>query len=208
MAPHVPAASDGDGARRWFIESMDRVNRAIQGTNDLEQMMSNVLDAALSIFVCDRAWLVYPCDPDALSADLVMQRTRPEFPGLFSVGVALPMDAETAGVHRIVRTSSGPVRFGPGGHHPLPAAMAKSLGIQSRIVMALYPKGDQPYLFGLSQCSYPRVWTSPDEQLFEEIGRRLTDALTSLTIFRRLRESERRYRSIFENTGVTIWEQD
>ena len=29
-------------ARRWFIESMDRVNRAIQGTNDPERMMSDV----------------------------------------------------------------------------------------------------------------------------------------------------------------------
>ena len=38
----------------WFLESMDQVNRAIQGTNDLEQMMSDVLDAVLSIFNCDR----------------------------------------------------------------------------------------------------------------------------------------------------------
>src|SRR5207245_114683 len=73
-------------ARRWFIESMDRVNLAIQGTSDLEQMMSDVLDAALSIFDCDRAWLVCPCDQEAPSHVLKMQRTRPEFPGLFGVG--------------------------------------------------------------------------------------------------------------------------
>ncbi len=30
-----------------FLESMDRVNRAIQGTGDLEQMMNGVLDAVL-----------------------------------------------------------------------------------------------------------------------------------------------------------------
>jgi len=195
-------------ARRWFVESMDRVNRAIQGTSDLEQMMSDVLDAALSIFDCDRAWLVYPCDPEAPSHVLKMQRTRPEFPGLFGVGVEVPVDAETASVLRTVRASSGPVPFGPGSHHSLPAMMAKRLGIQSRIVMALYPKGDQPYMFGLSQCSSPRVWTPAEERLFEEIGRRLTDALTGLSIFRSLRESERRYRYIFESTGVSIWEED
>ena len=194
--------------RRWFVESMDRVNRAIQGTNDLEQMMSDVLDAALSIFDCDRAWLVYPCDPEALSHGVKMQRTRPEYPGLFGVGDEVPMDPETAGVLRTVRASSGPVRFGPGSQHPLPAEMAKRLGIQSRIVMALYPKGDQPYMFGLSQCSYPRIWTPQEERLFQEIGRRLTDALTSLSIFRSLRESEKRYRHIFESTGVSIWEED
>ncbi len=194
--------------RRWIVESMDRVNRAIQGTNDLEQMMSDVLDAALSIFDCDRAWLVYPCDPEALSHGVKMQRTRPEYPGLFGVGVELPVDPEAAGVLRTVRASSGPVRFGPGSPHPLPAEMAKRLGIQSRIVMALYPKGDQPYMFGLSQCSYPRIWTPQEERVFQEIGRRLADALTSLSIFRSLRESEKRYRHIFESTGVSIWEED
>jgi len=194
--------------RRWFVESMDRVNRAIQGTNDLEQMMSDVLDAALSIFDCDRAWLVYPCDPEAHSHGVKMQRTRPEYPGLFGVGDEVPMDPETAGVLRTVRASSGPVRFGPGSQHPLPAEMAKRLGIQSRIVMALYPKGDQPYMFGLSQCSYPRIWAPQEERLFQEIGRRLTDALTSLSIFRSLRESEKRYRYIFDSTGVAIAEED
>src|SRR2546421_86109 len=102
----------------------------------------------------------------------------------------------------------GPVRFGPDGHYPLAPDLAKSLGIQSRIVMALYPKGDQPYMFGLSQCSYPRRWTTQEELLFQAIGRRLADALTSLSIFRRLRESEKRYRYIFDSTRVAVLEED
>ncbi len=48
-----------------YFKNMDRVNRAIQGTNDLDQMMKDVLDTLLSVFKCDRAWLVYPCDPEA-----------------------------------------------------------------------------------------------------------------------------------------------
>ena len=46
----------------WLLESIDRIDRVMQTTNDLEQMMSDVLDAALSIFDCDRAWLMHPCD--------------------------------------------------------------------------------------------------------------------------------------------------
>jgi transcriptional regulator with GAF, ATPase, and Fis domain len=132
-------AEEEHHAHLSFLESMDRVNRAIQGTNDLEQMMSDVLDAVLSVFECDRAWLSYPCDPQAVSAAAKMQRTRPEFPGLFAIGVDVPVDAETADLLRTVRASSGPVRLGPRSQYPLPAKMAKSLGIQSRIVMALYP---------------------------------------------------------------------
>src|SRR5262249_61624177 len=50
-------------AHLGFLETMDQVNRAIQETNDLEQMLSAVLDVLLMAFHCDRAWLVYPCDP-------------------------------------------------------------------------------------------------------------------------------------------------
>ena len=103
----APAATESDRARRWFVESLDRVNRAIQGTNDLEQMMTDVLDASLSIFDCDRAWLVYPCDPNAPSQNVQVLRAKPEFPRLYPR--ELPMDPEAAEVFRIVRASSGPV---------------------------------------------------------------------------------------------------
>src|SRR5262249_41760775 len=195
-------------AHLGFLETLDLVNRAIQETNDLEQMMSDVLDVLLTAFHCDRAWLVYPCDPEALWHGVKMQRTRPEFPGLFSVGLDVPVDLDTADVLRTVRAASGPVRFGPGAPHPLPAQLAQRLGIQSRIVMALYPKGDQPYMFGLSQCSYPRVWTPQEERLFQEIGRRLEDALTSLLMFRNLGESERKLEEAQRIAHVGHWERN
>ena len=58
-------AKEEHQAQLWFLESMDAIDRAIQGTSDLEQMMGDVLDVVLMIFRCDRAWLLYPCDPDA-----------------------------------------------------------------------------------------------------------------------------------------------
>jgi PAS domain S-box-containing protein len=195
-------------AHLWFLESMDQVNRAIQGTNDLEQMMSDVLDAVLSIFNCDRAWLVYPCDPEALSWKVPMEHTRAEFPGAFAVGLDLPVDPDIARVFQTVRASSGPVRFGPASEHPLPAEAAKRFSIQSMIGTAIYPKGDKPYMLGLHQCSYPRVWTPHEERLFQEIRRRLEDELTSLLMFRNLAESERKLEEAQRLTHVGYWERD
>src|SRR5207302_2623310 len=54
-------------AQLWFFESMDGINRAIQRTSDLEQMLGAVLDVVIAIFNCDRAWLIYPGDPDVAS---------------------------------------------------------------------------------------------------------------------------------------------
>ena len=64
-----------------FFESLDRINRAIQANSDLETMMQSVLDETLEIFDCDRAFLLYPCNPDADAWSIPMERTKPEFPG-------------------------------------------------------------------------------------------------------------------------------
>ena len=69
---------------------------------------------------------------------------------------------------------------------------AERFATRSQMSMAVRPKVDRAYLFGLHQCSHARVWSEQERRLFEEIGRRLDDALTSLLIFRSLRESERK----------------
>ena len=178
-------------ARVCFLERMDRINRAMQGTNDLEQMMSDAVDAMLSIFDSDRAFLYYPCDPDAPSYEVVMERIRLGFPQARGV---IPMTPDTARGFQIVRTSSGVVTFGPGCDHPLIGDFTKRSGHKSSIGIALYPKTGKPWVLAMHQCSYPRVWTPDERKLLEEIARRLEDSLTSLLMFRSLRESEKALR--------------
>lgn len=179
-------------AQLRFLESMDAIDRAIQGTSDLEQMMSDVLDVVLATFGCDRAWLVYPCDPGTDSHRVRMERTRPEFIGAFKLGVSIPNDQGGSSIFRTMLAANGPVRFDPESGSALPSPTAERFSIKSMIAMAVYPKVDKPYLFGLHQCSYPRVWTPHEERLFHEIGRRLADGLDTLLMFRNLRESQRK----------------
>jgi signal transduction histidine kinase len=173
----------------WFFESMDGINRAMQRTRDVEQMMGDVLDVALEIFGCDRAWLIYPCDPEAVSHRVLMERTRPQYLGAVGLGVEIPNDREVAGLFRMVLASGSPVRSDPESGHAPPSIPAERFTIKSQIAMAVYPKVDKPYMFGLHQCSYPRVWTPQEERLFEAIGRRLADTLDTLLMFRDLREA-------------------
>jgi PAS domain S-box-containing protein len=177
---------------------MDIVNRAMQGTNDLEEMMKNVLDALLSIFACDRAWCVYPCDPDAETWQVPMERTRPEYPGVLPLGVELPMDPAGRTVHRILREADGPVTFGPGSAHAIPDEIAGPSQVKSFIAVAVFPKLRKPWSFGLHQCSYARQWTAEEVQLMQAVGRRLSDALTSVLVFQDLRRSEEENRAIVQ----------
>jgi PAS domain S-box-containing protein len=179
-------------AQLWFLETLDAVDRAIQGTSDLEQMMSDVLDVMLATFRCDRAFLVYPCDPEAGSHGIRMERTRPEYIGAGGLGIQIPNDQGSTSIFRTVLAADGPVRFDAESDFPPPSSpWRERFSVKSMIALAVHPKVDKPYMFGLHQCSYPRVWAPHEERLFQEIGRRLADALDTLLMFRNLRDSQR-----------------
>lgn len=188
-----------------FFKSMDRINQAIRGTNDLERMMSDVLDTMHNIFDSDRAWLLYPCDPQAPTWSIPMARTNPEYP----VGIekiSLPMDQVVSEHLKIMSDANGkPVAMGPGNEFPLGEELTRRYQALSQVVMVLYPKIGKPWALGMHQCSYARVWTEEEKTLLQEIGRRLSDGLTSLLMFRDLQESEAKYRRIVDTTNEGIW---
>jgi PAS domain S-box-containing protein len=192
----------------WFLECLDRVNRAMQGTNDLEQMVSDVLDVLLEIFECHRAWLVYPCEPDTPTWSIVKERTRPEFAFGSPAGIKVPTSPEVKAMTQLVRASPGAVIFGAGNDHPLSEQSRTQFHVLAMMMMALYPKSDRPYAFGLHHCVQERAWTKGERRLFEEIGHRLENALTSLLMLRNLRLSEHRLDESQRIAHVGYWERD
>jgi len=209
---HMPSRADDPSPLRFF-RSLDRVNRAIQGTSDIERMLSDVLEVVLSVFETDRAWILYPCDPGSPTWRVSMERTRPEHPGAGAMGVDLPTDADLATLFRVALASQGPFTSGPTGDLPLPLVTREVFGVKSGLAMAVYPKDDRPSLFGIHQCTHAREWMPEDKQIFQEIGRRLGDGLTTLLAVRRLRESEealreseQRLRVFFETSNAGMLE--
>ncbi len=191
-----------------FLTCMDRINRAIQGADNLETMMRDVLDEVLDIFNCDRSFLMYPCDPIAEFWGVPMERTRPEYPGAGITGEDIPMDADVATTLELLLSSDGAVKFGPETEHPLPKEVSERYGFKSFMSIALYPKIGNAWQFGIHQCSHARVWTEAEKHLLEEIGRRLSDGLSSLLTLRDLRKSEARYQRLFDTANEGIWIQD
>ncbi|MET0071676.1 MAG: EAL domain-containing protein [Candidatus Thiodiazotropha sp.] len=196
----------GDLSNLHFFESMDRINRAIQHASDLQQMMSDVLDLILDIFDCDRSFLLHPCDPDAATWQVPMERTRPAYPGALAMGTENEVTPEIGASFRSLLACDGPVQFGPGRSRSVPPEVEAQFQVKSFMSMVIYPKIGKPWQFGIHQCSSARIWSAGDERLLNEIGLRLADALTSMLILRDLKESEgklrvaeRQFHTLFDN---------
>jgi diguanylate cyclase (GGDEF)-like protein/PAS domain S-box-containing protein len=185
-----------------FFESMDRINRAIRGGSNLDQVMSDVLDVVMNIFGCDRVFMMYPCDPDAASWSVPIERCRPEYPGI-GANSEIPMDGEIAAELRRVLASEGPLKSGA--KRGIHSKVAKQFNVLSSMSMALYPNTGKPWQFGIHQCAYMRVWTREEERLLHEIGQRMLDALNNLLAYRELAISENKYHTLFEESQDALY---
>ena len=210
---HRPPADGNDDPGRsgagadphvWILESLDRIDRVMRRSEDLEQMMRDVLDELLDLFDCDRAFLLYPCNPSAAQWRPRMERTRPEYPGAGaeSGGAWMPTTDVVAKTFQIYLDAPGPVVFGPGGDHPLQHDAATLFALRTYVAMALRPRTGDAWAFGLHQCSRDRTWTGDEVRLFEEVGRRLSDGLSNLLAYRELKRTEERLQFALE-AGTT-----
>ncbi len=173
-----------------FLENMELIDKAIRPATDLEQMLRDVIETVFSIFDCDRAWLLYPCDPHAPSFRVPMETTRPEYPGALALNLEVPMSAPMAEDCQMALDSQEPVMSGPAFENQVSKDTAQQFAVQAQMFMALRVKIGSPWKFGMHQCSYPRVWTQAEQSLFKGIGRRITDALSSLLFLRDLHASK------------------
>ncbi len=191
-----------------FFESMDKVNRAIQGSDDPEKMMKGLLDVVLTTFDCDRAFLMYPCDPDVETWRVPVESNKPEYAGAGELNLQMEMDPEVAKTARILLASDGPVTFGPGAQHQPGGDVSARFGVKCFMAMAVYPKTGSPWEFGIHQCSHAREWTAEEQQLFEAIGRRLTDGLSMLLSYRDSLKNEEFLDKIVEHIPDMIFVKD
>jgi len=192
----------------FLLESLDQIDRSLRHTEDLDQMMKDVLDKTLSLFKSDRAWLVYPCDPKADSWGAPMERSRQGHPGVLIGTRDIPMLPETISVFAAALKSEGSVAYDTSTQRALPAEAAKQFNIQSQITKAIYPRTGKPWLFVMHQCSHARVWTDDEKNLFREIGRRIADVLNTLLLLKDVRRNERKYKTVVNNSPDLIYRTD
>lgn len=191
-----------------YMSAMQQISEIIEQTTDVEVMITRVIERIREIFSADRAWLLYPGDPDAPTWRVPVESTAPEYPGAFAKNVELPWDPVIREICQASLEQTEPVTDGP--CRPLPGERPwqKEFSIQSQICTALRPKLGKPWILGLHQCAHPRVWSLNERRLFKDLSRKIADALDNLILYRNLRRSEEQYRSVVENVKEVIFQAD
>jgi PAS domain S-box-containing protein len=172
---------------RQHFQSLDRISRVLTDAADLNTMLWNALGEMLEIFAVDRAWLFYPCDPQAPFWNVPVEVTRAGYEGAFSQGGNIPNNPYTIGVLEDALKTTNPVTHDFFRWNPMPD-LARHLKIQTQLIVALYPKIDKPWLLGMHQCSHNREWTEDDKRLFRDIAERITGALTNRLLQQQLEQ--------------------
>lgn len=190
-----------------FLENMALVNKAINRSESVEDMLFNVLSVVQDILKTDRAWLLYPCDPNAASWKVPMEVTSPKYPGAMVKHGEMAMSKEAAHIFRTALEDRNATFFDYRNPNA-PKETVDEFAVLTQIHIALFPKSGSPWLLGVHQCSHPRVWSKDEIQLFTEISRRISDGLTSLLYLRDLSDSEQRNRTILDTTEEAIYGLD
>jgi len=190
------------------LQSLERVDAALRGSPDLDSVAGNVMDVLLDILEVDRAWLTHPCDPDAPYCRIEAERTRPGFAQSPGAGSDVEITEGIRAIHQRALSENGPIADHPDEPEGFAPELRAAHGIQSALMMALHPKVGRPWLFGVHQCAHARVWSEDDRWLLQEAGRRLTDALSALLLFRDVRSSEEHLRLVLDATSDGVWDWD
>jgi len=175
----------------FHIESIAALEKAISDTQNIAQMMDNAMKVTLSVFKCDRAWLLYPCDPNAPSFRVPIEVTTPEYPGAHILNTDIPKEAEVSDIMKDALSATGPIAFGSNYEHKVPS-IAEQFSVQSQLCLAINPKIGKPWILGLHQCSYARVWTENELKLFSEFGQQIGVSLGLSISFEEFQKSEKR----------------
>lgn len=205
-----PSAPGYSNAQR-YMDALRLINRIATHADSLDEFLSDILDQMLGIFACDRAWLMYPCDPESSTWSIRMERTRPAWPGGFAMKMSFPMSSGAQLVQRAALVSQGPVKFDPPRMETLPHTdFERTFTIRAQLVMAVRPKMDKAWVLGIHHCEQRHFFSEEETTLFEDIGNRVSEALNHLLVMGRLKESERYNRMLFDSSpiGLVLCEAD
>ena len=145
-------------------------------TLETREVVRRIVELTRRQFQADRAWLLRRLDdPDTVKVAFI--DSAPGVEGDASDRGPISLFDSRALVQRVLE-APGPVIV-QNDDPALDPRLTERFQLRSALVQILQPAAEQPWAFGIQQCHEARQWTAPEIELFSEIGRYATLALTN-----------------------------
>jgi PAS domain S-box-containing protein len=175
---------------------LSRALESFTNTIDFEEVLHRIVDTTLEELGADRAWLISPVDLESETATVSCEAVRPGFDGTLLAGLPVPL-APWRPLMALILQRGRPVAVTEA-DHLLDPALERTFQIRSQLAQVLRPVGEHLWGLGLHQCSHARQWTEEEIDLFEEVGRYATLALTVALTHKRAMDEASRTRAILD----------
>jgi PAS domain S-box-containing protein len=193
-------AADSMRKHLRYLEAANQVSAAMERTLEVERVMPAVLAKVLDVFPCGKVWLVQVADSEDAGFRIPFWAHSPGPSRAERPGEMLPQESGFAGIASAAQASDGPAAFG--GDHPLPhpGFWRDRHDAGSILALALYPQPGKPWVLCLLNRESASSWPDDDKELLKDIGQRISAVLGSMLLYRDLRRSEEKYRTLFERS--------
>ncbi|MCP4547518.1 MAG: response regulator [bacterium] len=187
-----------------LLRGMERIDRVILQEDNVDKMLEKVIATVADIFSSDRTWLLHPCDPKSSHIKVPIEIHNPAYPGASTHGARIPVSPGLGDELQMALDSDDPVIFDPRTHITGATETAEEYAVKSMMTICLRPLIGEPWLLGLHQCSYERIWTPPEQELFKRISHHVTYAMNTVLSLRQIKESEDSLRQLSDATWEAI----
>jgi PAS domain S-box-containing protein len=188
-----------------ILFAIEEVETIINFQSDADDVLDQILKKLLVLFSCDRAWLLYPCNPDQPTFKVTYERTTPLFPGAKALNAKVPMTCDMADCCNRALSSGGCPEIDPPTGQEMRNDIALKFDVKSLIFMALKPQNDDAWMFGMHHCKANHHWTDNERSLFKIIGQRITKLIENLIFIKKITESEKKYHQLFETVTDAVY---
>ncbi|MFC1567777.1 ATP-binding protein [Pseudomonadota bacterium] len=177
-----------------YLESVEKLESILHQPLHMDQSLNHSLEIMLEIFSCSRAYLLHPLDLNSKYWNVAYEKSVPEFPGSFSACGKVPTNPEMIEELRNAHKSSDIHLHGVDKPIPGRPEWTEQFSIKSIMTIIIHSEHGKPWMLGLHECTHSRVWTEEEQRLFQDIARRMEDALNQMLLYRELTQSEKNLR--------------
>ena len=186
-----------------YIDTLEKIHQITLISKDIEKMISDVLNVVQEVFKADRTFFI--------SSDNTKDQFHFPPVEIIKPGVACISIFDENKIANNYRQELFEKRKYPGDNTSVSTysepeenkSYIEELHIKSEMITAITISNNTNYLMGVHQCTKIREWTQLEKKLFIEISRRLSDTINRLHYYHHLKQSEKKYKTLFENAPLS-----